>query len=81
LFLTILVHAHFLAQNIEKTCRVISKFSLHANPLARSPGQAKMASAIENYERICLNNYIFLLNLAFWQVGEKNEGKDCKFTL
>jgi hypothetical protein len=57
LFLTILVHAHFLAQNIEKTCRVISKFSLHANPLARSPGQAKLASAIENYERICLNNF------------------------
>ena len=27
---------------------------------------------VKNYERICLNKYNFFLNLAFWQVGEKN---------
>jgi hypothetical protein len=30
------------------------------------PGTSK------NYERICLNEYNFFLNLAFGQVGEKN---------
>ena len=30
----------------------------------------------ENYERICLNKQNFFLNLAFWQVGEKNQDKD-----
>jgi hypothetical protein len=34
----------------------------------------------ENYERIYLKKTIFFsLNLAFGQVGEKNEDKDCNF--
>jgi len=43
-----------------------------------TPGQIKLDRISENYERICLNKWnFFILNLAFWQVGEKHYGKDC----
>jgi hypothetical protein len=45
--------------------------SLRAKPLPRSPGQVKLDSTSENYERICMNNFFFSLNLAFGQVGQK----------
>ena len=31
--------------------------------LARRPGQVKLDSTSENYERICLNKWVFFLNL------------------
>jgi hypothetical protein len=44
--------------------------SLHAKPLALKPWQVKIME-----EFVWINRYFFL-NLAFGQMGEKNEGKD-----
>ena len=40
--------------------------SLWANPLPRRPGQVKLDSTSENYERICLNKKESVSKFGFW---------------
>ena len=50
-------------------CTTYAVFALTYLPEARD--RKNWIQTNENYERIYLNKYIFFLNLAFGQVGEK----------
>ena len=72
------LHVLFLKSTNEKWHSLKTVFALTHLPEAWDKLKYNWIRTSENYERICLNKQKIFLNLAFGQVGEKNEGKDCK---